>query len=71
MADSQLYYGDNLDILRRYLKDETVDLRTPPMAPKPRHNIVYASAELTPLALGAPPQSATMAGRSRMPGLNA
>ena len=21
-----LYYGDNLDILRRYLKDETVDL---------------------------------------------
>ena len=22
----QLYYGDNLDILRRYLKDESVDL---------------------------------------------
>ena len=21
-----LYYGDNLDILRRYMKDETVDL---------------------------------------------
>ena len=21
-----LYYGDNLDLLRRYLKDETVDL---------------------------------------------
>jgi site-specific DNA-methyltransferase (adenine-specific) len=21
-----LYYGDNLDILRRYLKDDTVDL---------------------------------------------
>ncbi len=21
-----LYYGDNLDILRRYLRDETVDL---------------------------------------------
>jgi 16S rRNA G966 N2-methylase RsmD len=21
-----LYYGDNLDILRRYVKDETVDL---------------------------------------------
>ena len=21
-----LYYGDNLDILRRYIKDETVDL---------------------------------------------
>lgn len=27
-----LYYGDNLDILRRYVKDETVDLvhRDPP-----------------------------------------
>jgi hypothetical protein len=24
MADNQLYYGDNLDILRRYLKEETV-----------------------------------------------
>jgi hypothetical protein len=26
MADNLLYYGGNLDILRRYLKDETVDL---------------------------------------------
>lgn len=26
MVDNQLYYGDNLDILQRYLKDETVDL---------------------------------------------
>jgi hypothetical protein len=26
MADNLLYYGDNIDILRRYLKDETVDL---------------------------------------------
>jgi 16S rRNA G966 N2-methylase RsmD len=26
MAENQLYYGDNLDILPRYLKDETVDL---------------------------------------------
>lgn len=24
MADNVLYYGDNLDILRRYVKDETV-----------------------------------------------
>ena len=23
---NQLYYGDNLDVLRRYVKDETVDL---------------------------------------------
>jgi hypothetical protein len=26
MADDLLYYGDNLDILRRYVKDESVDL---------------------------------------------
>jgi site-specific DNA-methyltransferase (adenine-specific) len=26
MADNFLYYGDNLDILRRYIKDESVDL---------------------------------------------
>ena len=26
MTKNVLYYGDNLDILRRYIKDETVDL---------------------------------------------
>ncbi|MBN2455817.1 MAG: hypothetical protein JXB29_04650 [Sedimentisphaerales bacterium] len=26
MAENILYYGDNLDILRRYIKDETIDL---------------------------------------------
>ncbi len=26
MAENTLYYGDNLDILRRYVQDETVDL---------------------------------------------
>lgn len=26
MAKNVLYYGDNLDILRRYIKDETIDL---------------------------------------------
>ena len=26
MPLNTLYYGDNLDILRRYVKDETVDL---------------------------------------------
>jgi hypothetical protein len=29
MADNLLYYGDNLDILRRYVKDESVDLVSP------------------------------------------
>lgn len=26
MAENVLYYGDNLDILQRYIKDETIDL---------------------------------------------
>ena len=26
MTENVLYYGDNLDILRRYIKDETIDL---------------------------------------------
>jgi hypothetical protein len=24
MAENKLYYGDNLDVLRRYVKDESV-----------------------------------------------
>ena len=26
MGENQLYYGDNLDVLRHYVKDESVDL---------------------------------------------
>lgn len=26
MAENKLYYGDNLDVLRRYVADESVDL---------------------------------------------
>ena len=26
MSDNLLYYGDNLDVLRRHVKDESVDL---------------------------------------------
>lgn len=26
MVENVLYYDDNLDILRRYIKDETIDL---------------------------------------------
>lgn len=26
MDENTLYYGDNLDILRQYIKDETIDL---------------------------------------------
>lgn len=40
-----LYYGDNLDILRRYIKDETVDLvyLDPPFKSNQERNIVGAN----------------------------
>jgi site-specific DNA-methyltransferase (adenine-specific) len=39
-----LYYGDNLDVLRRYLKDETVDLiyLDPPFNSNATYNVLFA-----------------------------
>ena len=39
-----LYYGDNLDILRRYIKDETVDLvyLDPPFKSNQDYNVLFA-----------------------------
>ncbi len=44
MAQNTLYYGDNLDILRRYVKDETVDLvyLDPPFNSNATYNILFA-----------------------------
>ncbi len=44
MADNLLYYGDNLDVLRRYVKDETVDLiyLDPPFNSKATYNVLFA-----------------------------
>ncbi len=41
--ENKLYYGDNLDVLRRYLKDETVDLCyiDPPFNSKRNYNQIY------------------------------
>jgi DNA modification methylase len=38
-----LYYGDNLDVLRKYIKDETVDLVyiDPPFNSKRNYNQIY------------------------------
>jgi site-specific DNA-methyltransferase (adenine-specific) len=38
-----LYYGDNLDILRRYIKDETVDLvyLDPPFKSDQNYNVLF------------------------------
>lgn len=44
MIENTLYYGDNLDILRRYIKDETIDLiyLDPPFKSDQDYNILFA-----------------------------
>ena len=39
-----LYYGDNLDVLRRYIKDESVDLvyLDPPFKSNQDYNVLFA-----------------------------
>lgn len=41
--DNRLYYGDNLEVLRKYIKDETVDLCyiDPPFNSKRNYNQIY------------------------------
>ena len=43
MASNSLYYGDNLDILRRYIRDETVDLvyLDPPFKSDQNYNVLF------------------------------
>ena len=49
MADwkNKLYYGDNLDILRRYIADESVDLvyLDPPFNSNANYNILFKSPD--------------------------
>lgn len=44
MADNVLYYGDNLDVLRRHIKDESVDLiyLDPPFNSNATYNVLFA-----------------------------
>ena len=44
MAENTLYYGDNLDILRRYVEDESVDLvyLDPPFKSSQDYNVLFA-----------------------------
>jgi len=44
MAKNVLYYGDNLEILRRYIEDESVDLvyLDPPFKSDQDYNILFA-----------------------------
>jgi site-specific DNA-methyltransferase (adenine-specific) len=43
-SQNLLYYGDNLDVLRRYIKDETVDLvyLDPPFNSNATYNVLFA-----------------------------
>ena len=44
MPDNHLYYGDNLDVLRRYIADESVDLvyLDPPFNSNATYNVLFA-----------------------------
>src|SRR4030042_2007885 len=44
MAENLLYYGDNLDVLRRHVKHETVDLvyLDPPFNSNASYNVLFA-----------------------------
>ena len=44
MAENILYYGDNLDILRRYIEDESIDLiyLDPPFKSEQDYNVLFA-----------------------------
>lgn len=52
MADNKLYYGDNLEVLRRYVKDETVDLvyLDPPFNSRQGYNVLFAEKDGTQAA---------------------
>ncbi len=43
MAENTLYYGDNLDVLRRYVGDETIDLiyLDPPFKSNKNYNVLF------------------------------
>lgn len=44
MSKNRLYYGDNLDVLRRYVVDESVDLvyLDPPFKSNQDYNVLFA-----------------------------
>ena len=52
MPDNLLYYGDNLDVLRRYVKDQTVDLvyLDPPFNSNATYNVLFAERNGTQAA---------------------
>lgn len=51
-AENYLYFGDNLDVLRRYIKDESVDLiyLDPPFKSDATYNVLFAEKNGTQAA---------------------
>jgi len=49
MADNKLFYGDNLDVLRRYVRDESVDLiyLDLPFNSRQDYNVLFAEKDGT------------------------
>jgi 16S rRNA G966 N2-methylase RsmD len=49
MDENQLFYGDNLDVMRRYVKDESVDLvyLDPPFNSNSDYNVLFAEQDGT------------------------
>jgi site-specific DNA-methyltransferase (adenine-specific) len=47
MAENTLYFGDNLDILRHYIADESVDLiyLDPPFNSNQAYNVIFAEED--------------------------
>ncbi len=47
MAANKLYYGDNLDVLRRHVRDESVDLvyLDPPFNSNATHNMLFGERD--------------------------
>ena len=52
MEDNLLYYGDNLDVLQRHVKDESVDLvyLDPPFNSNADYNVLFAEQNGTQAA---------------------
>lgn len=49
MSVNQLFYGDNLDVLRRHVADESVDLiyLDPPFKSNQNYNVLFAERDGT------------------------
>ena len=56
---NKLFYGDNLDVMRKFIRDETVDLCyiDPPFNSKRNYNQIYNNIGTTPSAKRGHPSS--------------